>query len=174
MSEITDKLDELERRIAEIKDWKQKYEDGKREWDRERKELVKAAEVTNKLKEFLTQFLALEPAAGPGQPSTTKINLEEKELIVNLAHQEVEVNMTTGTVVGKILFCATTELTKDGFSEADLAEALKEHGWNILHNTLAPTLGGLVRDGHLVKLEGTRPSRYRLPGKLKLNVVSGQ
>lgn len=174
MSEITDKLDELERRVAEIKDWKQKYEDGKREWDRERKELLKAAEPANKLKEFLTQFLALESAAGAAKPNALKVNLEETELIVSVSHQEKEVDMTTGTVVGKILFCASTELTKDGFSEADLTEVLKEHGWNILHNTLAPTLGGLVRDGYLVKLEGSRPARYRLPGKLKLNVVPGQ
>lgn len=174
MNDIIMKLEELEHRVASIKDWKKRCEAAKTQWDRERKELMQSAEVANKLKEFLTQFLALEPAAGLGQPSTTTMNLEERELIVNVTHQEGEVNMTTGTVVGKILFCALTELPKEGFSEGDLAETLKEHGWNIFHNTLAPSLGGLVKDGYLVKLEGTRPSRYRLPGKLKLNLIPVQ
>lgn len=106
---------------------------------------------------------------GKTQPIET-LNLEHRELVVNLAHEEKELNMTTGTVVGKVLFCAVTELSKDGFSEADLSEILKEHGWNVPHNTLAPTLGGLARDGTLLRLEGMKPARYRLPQKVKLNV----
>jgi len=75
--------------------------------------------------------------------------------------------------MGKVLFSALTELSNEGFSEAELSDTLKEHGWNIPHNTLAPTLGGLVRDGYLVKLEGIKPAKYRLPKKVKLNVRVG-
>lgn len=39
--------------------------------------------------------------------------------------------------------------------------------WN--QKGVAPTLGGLVRDGYLMKL-GTRPTKYRLPAKVKINV----
>lgn len=173
LSEITDKLDELEKRVAGIKDWKQKYEAAKVQWESDRKELVQSAEVSNKFKEAMTQFLALASAAGPGQPSKATINLKEKELVINLTHEEKPVNMTTDTVVGKILFAASSELPKDGFSEGALSESLKERGWNVGHSTLAPTLGGLVKDGYLIRLEGTRPARYRLPGKQKLNLTGG-
>lgn len=171
MSEITDKLDELEKRVAGIKDWKQKYEAAKAQWEREIKKLGKMVEASNKLLESLRQFLTLAPDAGPGRPSTQTINLKEKDLVINLTHEEKPVNMTTDTVVGKILFAASSELPKDGFSEGALSESLKERGWNVGHSTLAPTLGGLVKDGYLIRLEGTRPSRYRLPGKQKLNLT---
>jgi len=177
LSEIEDRVAALESRVASLKDWKQKYEEDKRKWDEEdeRKskkieELTTNAEAVEKLREALIGFL------GPGAVFTAKtqpidiLNLEHRELVVNLTHEEKELNLTTGTVIGKVLFCALTELSKDGFSEAELSEALRENGWNVPHNTLAPTLGGLARDGTLVRLEGIKPARYRLPAKVKLNV----
>jgi hypothetical protein len=170
LNEVIARLAELENRVAGIKDWKQKYEEDKRQWDAEKEELRKEADGVQKLREALRQLLALDTVSAPAQSDKETLNLNHKELVVNLAHEEKEVNLTTGTVMGKILFSALTELSKEGFSEAELSETLKEHGWNVLHNTLAPTLGGLVRDGYLVKLEGTKPARYRLPEKVKLNV----
>jgi len=171
----------LESRVASLKDWKQKYEEEKHLWDEEDKrkskkieELTEKAKAVEKLREVLIEFL------GPGTILTAKtqpkevLNLEHRELVVNLTHEEKELTMTTGTVMGKVLFCAVTELSKDGFSESDLLEALKEHGWNVPHNTLAPTLGGLVRDGTLIRVEGIKPARYRLPTKVKLNVKGGE
>lgn len=173
MSEVLDRLTALENRVASLKDWKQKYEEDKRKWDEEKGKLEKGLDGVQKLREALAQFLALDtaPAATPAQSTKETLNLSHKELIVNLAHEEREVNMTTSTVVGKVLFCALTELKKDGFTEAELSEALKEHGWNHGHSTLAPTLGGLVKEGHLIRLDGKpKPTKYRLPTKLKLNV----
>jgi hypothetical protein len=164
------KLTELESRVAQIKDWKQKYEEDKRQWDEEKQELQKRADGVLKLREVLIQLMGLDTVPAPAQSTKETLNLKHKELVVNLAHEEKELNMTTRTVMGKVLFCALTELSKEGFSEAELSEILKEHGWNVLHNTLAPTLGGLVRDGYLVKLEGIKPAKYRLPEKVKLNV----
>lgn len=174
MNEIEQRLAALESRVASQKDWKQQYEEAKRLWDEEdeRKskkieELTKKADAVEKLREVLIQFFS------PGAPFTAKtqpINLEHRELVVTLTHEEKELNLTTGTVNGKVLFCALTELSKDGFSEAELSEALKEHGWNVPHNTLAPTLGGLARDGYLLRIEGARPAKYRLPQKVKLNI----
>ena len=175
MNEVLDKLTELESRVTQIKDWKQKYEEDKHKWDEEKQELQKRADGVLKLREVLIQLLGLDAVSAPVSVQSTKetLNLKHKELAVNLAHEERELNMTTGTVMGKVLFCALTELAKEGFNEAELSETLKEHGWNVLHNTLAPTLGGLVRDGYLVKLEGIKPAKYRLPEKVKLN-VSGE
>ncbi len=170
MNEVLAKLTELENRVAGIKDWKQKYEEDKRQWDAEKEELRKGADGVLKLREALRQLLALDTVSAPAQSTKETLNLNHKELVVNLAHEEKELNMTTGTVMGKVLFSALTELPKEGFSEAELSEILKEHAWNVPHNTLAPTMGGLVRDGYLVKLEGAKPAKYRLPSKVKLNV----
>lgn len=177
MNEIEDRVAALESRVANLKDWKRQYEEDKRKWDEEdeRKskkieELQRGADAAVKLRDAVMQFLGLGAAFTAKTQPIDVLNLEHKELVVNLTHEEKELNLTTGTVVGKVLFCALTELSKDGFSEVELSEALKEHGWNVPHNTLAPTLGGLARDGTLVRLEGIKPARYRLPAKVKLNV----
>jgi len=175
LNEIEERLAALESRVGSLKDWKQKYEEDKRKWDMEKEELLRGVDAAQKLKEALLQFLPT-AASGPGylapggKVTKETLNLDHKELVVNLAHEEKELTMTTATKVGEVMFCALTELSKDGFSEAELSDVLKDHGWNVPHNTLAPTLGGLVRDGYLVKLEGTRPTKYRLPKKVKLNV----
>lgn len=173
LNDIEAKLTELESRVADIKDLKQKYEEDKRRWDEEREQMQKRAGATQKLKEALAEFMELDSISAPALARSTKetLNLKHKELAVNLTHEEKVLNMTTDTVNGKVLFCALTELPKNGFCEAELSENLKEHGWNVGHTTLAPQLGGLVRDGYLVKLEGSRPSKYRLPGKLKINML---
>lgn len=174
MSEITDRLDALEKRVAQLKDWKQKYEQEKKKWTSEKKDLEELVAGARKLAEVLWGILApyFKPAeaAVPRQAGSLNVNLEENQLTVNVTHQEKDVNMTTATVLGKVLFCALTELPKEGFSEAELAGELKEHGWNIGHSTLAPTLGGCIRDGYLVKADDSRPAKYRLPVKLKMNV----
>ena len=169
-NEILDKLSALESRVSSIKDWKQKYEEDKRQWDEEKKELQRGATGVQKLREALRRLLALDAVPAPSQLAKETLNLNHKELVVNQAHEEKELNLTTATVMGKVLFSALTALSKEGFSEAELSETLKEHGWNVPHNTLAPTLGGLVRDGYLLKIEGARPAKYRLPQKVKLNV----
>lgn len=170
MSEIMDRLGELEKRVAGLKDWKEKYFKDKEDWDRKREELEKALKESNEIRAALARWLAPFQPVGTGQKTGINANLEETQLSVNLSHQEKQVNMTTGTVIGKILYCALTELSKEGFSESELTVALKERGWNVGHSTLAPSLGGLVRDGYLIKLAGTRPSKYRLPVKLKMNI----
>ena len=167
MNEISDRVTQIENRVAELKDWKRKYEDDEQKWKREKKGLLEQAGESEKLRDVLRQFLDLNHM--PAHVATTEtVNLLQKELVVNLTHEEKETNMTTGTVVGKTLFCALTDLPREGFSEAELSGSLKEHGWNVGHSTLAPTLGNLVRDGYLIKLEG-KPAKYRLPDQVKLN-----
>lgn len=184
LGEVKAKLTELGNRVASLKDWKQKYAEDKRKWDEEKEKLLQQlstleakATGVQKLSELLREalrLLGLDTLTASAQPVKETLNLGHKELVVNLAHEERDVSMTTETVVGKILFCGLTELSKEGFGEAELSEILKEHGWNIGHTTLAPTLGGMVRDGYLVRIEGTRPAKYRLPQKVKLNVRGGE
>lgn len=174
MNNITERLEALEKRVANQRDWKQRYDEEKDKWDKERETLLKSLGVVGKLKEIFSQFLGLDSVSTPPQQNVTKgiLNLNHEELAVNLTHNLKEINKTTGTVVGQILFCALTELPKDGFTEAELTESLKEHGWNVGRNTLAPTLGGLVKDGSLIRLN-VRPAKYRLPHKVKMNVLEG-
>jgi hypothetical protein len=165
------RITSLEKRVAQLKTFEvdsgahsrlvYQYAEDKKAWEQERK-------TTEKLRAALVEFLALDgprPAIVAGGKET--ISLTEKELAVTVSHEEKALNMTTATVVGKILFAGLTDLSKDGFSEAQLSECLKEHGWNVGHSTLAPTLGNLVRDGYLVRLEG-KPAKYRLPTKMKV------
>jgi len=98
------------------------------------------------------------------------IDLVHVETTVNISHREEAVSMSTSTVLGKILYIAINDLSREGWSEKDLSEAMKEHGWNVGHSTLAPNLGNLVKQGHLIRIAKTRPTRYKLPSKLKVNV----
>jgi hypothetical protein len=54
-------------------------------------------------------------------------------------------------------------------TEGEIADAMRERGWNYAHNTMAPTLSKLVGTGDLVR-DGASPARYRLPGRLKVRV----
>jgi len=100
----------------------------------------------------------------------TTIDLEHRELVVNLIHVEKPVEMNTDIIIGKIMFCMIKDLEGDLPTEEQISNALLERGWNIGHTTLAPTLGGLVRQGYIIRIPNTKPSKYRMPTKLKINV----
>ena len=169
MKRIEERLEDLEKRVGDLKNWRKLYEKDSEAWGKEKAELLKKVALVDKLKELLGQSFAL--SGRPMQaPMAGTVNMEHEETIVNVSHREKEINMTTGTVVGKVLFCALTDLPREGFSEAELSGALKERGWNHGHSTLAPTLGGLARDGALIRIEKTKPTKYRLPQNVKMNV----
>ena len=121
--------------------------------------------VFSKLVPSLPQEVIQVPA------SKTIVDLEHKEFIYNISHKQEPVSVNTQTVIGKVLFCSVKNLSQKEFTEIDLSKALLEYGWNIKHSTLAPTLGGLVKEGKLVriKIKG-KPIRYRLPSKLQINI----
>lgn len=116
-----------------------------------------------------TQISAVIP-----QSNVEKLNLQHKELIVSIKHSEKALDFSTETQQGQIIFVAINDLPKEGFTEKMLSEALKERGWNISHTSLAPHLGSnLPKSGVIIKIPNTRPMRYRLPQKLKINVEKG-
>jgi hypothetical protein len=101
----------------------------------------------------------------------TNIDLTNEELNVQITYTEKNVQMTTANQQGQIIYTALNDLPKEGFTELEMSAALKEHGWNIPHNSLAPTLSGtLIKAGLLFKVEGKKPIKYRLPSKVKINV----
>ena len=164
MSEASDRLAALESRVAALKDWKAKYEH----------ETKRTEKLRHALREFIGFDAASELIGAPVPATKETMNLTVKDLVVNVSHEDKVKNLTTDTVIGKVLFCGLTDLAKlDGFSEAQLSAALAERGWNIGHSTLGPTLGGLVRDGYLIRTQG-KPMRYRMPTKVLLNVSGGR
>jgi hypothetical protein len=163
LSEALDRLAGLESRVAALKDWKAKYEHEKKR--------------TEKVRDALREFIGFDAMTGltgtPGEGTKEILQMTAKDLVVNVSHEEKVKNLTTDTVIGKVLFCGLTDLASlDGFSEAQLSVALAERGWNIGHSTLGPTLGGLVRDGYLIRTQG-KPMRYRMPTKVLLTVKGG-
>jgi hypothetical protein len=129
---------------------------------------LKKLEPLKTLRESLIKALGIELV------STTviseKMSLEHKELTVDIRHSEKTVEMTTETQLGQILYCAINDLPKEGFTMKDLQNSLAEHGWYISNTSLPPNLAQLVKNGYLVKLK-TKPITYRLPTKLKINVI---
>jgi len=109
------------------------------------------------------------PVKRPKEPPSL-VDLEHRELVVNLSHVEKPVEMNTDTIVGKIMLCMIKDLEGDLPTEEQISNALLERGWNIGHTTLAPTLGGIVKQGYIMRIPNTKPSKYRLPTKLKINV----
>jgi len=125
--------------------------------------LAQKVEAVNQ--RLTTQRPEVQQAKDIRMPSRTTLNLEDRELIINLSHREETVNMTTRTVEGKVLLSAL-ELSKEGFSLADLKATLLDRGWNIGDNTLNPTVGSLAKQGLLIRLQ--EKGKYRLPTRLKI------
>lgn len=126
------------------------------------------------LRDALIKILPTVPS-GPSEPLKTTVDLEHTEMVVNVTHKQQLVKLTTEIQQGQIMYVAINDLPKEGFTEKDISEALKEHGWNIPHTSLAPQLSSnLAKQGLLIKIQGTRPQRYRLPTKLKIKVSQSE
>jgi hypothetical protein len=164
LEKVTQERDAAHKRWQEITEEDAKLAD---ELEAAHKEL----EATKALREALKALVGAPQQAIQVLPSTngkTTLQMKEEALNVEVAHTERTVQVTTQNQQGQILFVAITDLPPEGFSESQMSDALKEHGWNISHGSLAPQLNvNLVKAGLLVKLD-TKPARYRLPGKVKI------
>jgi hypothetical protein len=69
-----------------------------------------------------------------------------------------------------IMFALVHDLKNVPSGESEISAAMVERGWSYPHNTLAPELAKLARDGDLIKEGATRGVRYRVPGKLKITI----
>lgn len=160
----------LEERVASLKDYKKLYEEAEAKRVKAEKALEAARSGGDALKKALLNLLDLDNKQPAGSVTVSENwKLQEKELVVTLEHEEVEVSMTTDTGEGKVMFLALKEMPKEGFSSSEISAVLLQHGWNIPDSTLGARLGDLTRQGYLVKLEG-KPLKYRVPAKVKFNV----
>jgi len=98
------------------------------------------------------------------------INLQEKELVVNIGHSENIVQMTTDDLFGRIMLCVLKDLPREGFDEMQLQGAMRERGWHMERIMLALNMGKLIKAGRLLKDGQKQPYRYRLPSKITVNV----
>jgi len=127
---------------------------------------VKRLEPLNAFGEALAKFLT---EIAPPTAKTTVIDLEHKELAVNIHNEGVEeVKMSTSTKEGQMMYCIVNEMPRDeeGFVQVDLIKRLLEHGWNIKQSTVSTTLSKWISEGLLIKTE----KGYRLPTKVKFNI----
>jgi hypothetical protein len=132
---------------------------------------IKGLEPLKKLQEALISILPANTSHAQPLVGQTVLNLEQSEMVVNVAHKEETVEMKTTNQQGQIMYVAINEMPKEGFTEAQISEALKEHGWNIAHGSIAPQLNlNLPKQGLLIKMDG-KPNKYRLPTKVKINVA---
>ena len=105
---------------------------------------------------------------------SSNVELDHAEVTYTIKDTSKAVVMDTDKIVGKVLFVALKDLPKDGWTEKDLSEKMLERGWNIGHSTLAPTLGSFVKDGKIIRIEDTKPTKYRFPSNVKFNVENEQ
>jgi hypothetical protein len=133
----------------------------------ELKTTAKDLEPLLKLKEAILELL---PFQQNSSRTETSVNLNNSELTVNVSHSERTIEMDTTKQQGQMLYVAIHDLPKEGFTETEMSDALKEKGWPISHGSLAPQLNvNLPKLGLLIPLN-EKPKKYRLPLKLKINV----
>lgn len=105
-------------------------------------------------------------------PSEQTLNLEASQLTINVKHTEEPKNLTTTNQQGQMMYVAIHDLPREGFTEQELGAGLVEHGWTIPSSSLHVQLAvNLIKDGLVVRIPDTKPARYRLPSKVKVNVV---
>jgi len=169
-AEMGAKITELEGRIAKLPDWKKKYEDEHDKLEAEHTQVEAIRGYLQQAQHGLQWLFGNDIPNLIPSPDARTMNLQEQQTVVNISHEEKPVNLTTNTVVGKILYVALTEL-KDGFTSEELMAHLAEHGWPIGPNTISPTVGGMVKNGSLVRLPDTKPPKFRTPMLVKFNVT---
>lgn len=108
------------------------------------------------------------PAGGTVQVGPVEINAIERALNITLS-QERRDFATTG-VKGMIMFTLAHDLKNAPSGESEISALMQERGWVYHHNTLAPEIGKLVKDGDLLKEGATHGVKYRIPGKLILMI----
>ena len=118
-------------------------------------------DIENHIRDEFDKIRSRQPVNDPD------VKIEADDIVVQITHREYPRKFSTDTALGKVMYVTCNDLHGGPASEVDISKELTEHGWNMKKNTLAPTLGNLVKNGDLVKESG-RPSRWRTPKKVKL------
>lgn len=111
----------------------------------------------------------------PPQPRSGKVNVGPVD--IDLVEREVRIEVsseprsfTSSSVRGKAVIVLIEDLKNAPSTESEIADAMRERGWNYGHGTMAPELAKAVKDGDLVRDDSNRPARFRLPGNLRITV----
>lgn len=168
------KIMELEKRIIKLEDqaadWRAKYE----ELSQRMRSVASTAPPQESKRPLMTRML--DPKEGEEDGPTVQvgpiaIEAQEREVVVRYSTEVREFNAKT--TKGRIMQVLLQDLERSG-TMGEISEALQERGWNIHRNTLSPELGGMVKEGDLVRQEGDKVAktgaRYRIPGKVKVRV----
>lgn len=101
-------------------------------------------------------------------PSTV-LQLDHSETIVQVRHTEPTLaKLSTKIGKGQIVYVLVNELKGGPANKKQILDEMLEYGWTMGDNTFNPNVGGLIRDGYLLR-EGE--SNYRIPGKVKVEVI---
>jgi hypothetical protein len=98
------------------------------------------------------------------------INLQAIERELNITFLQEQRNFKTTGPKGMMMFVLVNDFNNVPAGESEISQAMQERGWIYGHNTLAPELAKLCRDGDLIKEGATRGVKYRVPGKLILTI----
>ena len=155
---------EVENELLTLKKKQETFEVFKKQAE-EKVKLEEELKKLEPLKAFKEAFIkAFEYPVGFG---STQVNLEHKELVVNVHHAgDKVVKVSTESVVGQILYCAVKYFKDREFASGELNERLLEHGWNVKPSTLSAKLSLLANEGKLVKTD----KGYRLPSMVRYEV----
>jgi hypothetical protein len=147
-------VEEYQQTIAKLKD--------------EKATLETALKQLEPLKAFKEAFIkAFGDMVRPPGFEPSQVDLEHKGLVVNVHHAgDKVVKVSTDSVVGQILYTATTYFKDREFATGELNERLLEHGWNVKPSTLSAKLSLLANEGKLVKTD----KGYRLPSMVRFEV----
>jgi len=169
--EAMQKVEEIKKlwNIDEMQETIAKFKDETANLKLRLEKLQTDSEAVQKIREGLAQLLPNVPSTGAEISKERTMEVTHVEVLTKTIHSDEIEKLTTKTVIGKILWAAQKELPDKEWSEQEVSDAMVEWGWNISHSTLAPTLGGMVKDGALVRIQG-RPARYRIPTKKKFEV----
>lgn len=104
---------------------------------------------------------------------TGEVNINAIERTISVTFSQEKRAFVTSNVKGMIMFTLAHDFKNVPSGESEISFAMQERGWVYHHNTLAPEIGKLVKDGDLLREGATRGVKYRIPGKLRL-VIDGE
>lgn len=103
-------------------------------------------------------------------PPPQEMNLEEKQLRINVSHSETVESLTTDTQKGQAIFVLMNDCAGQPTSISVILQLMREHGWNPPPKSFATMLGNWVDAGLVIKEGSTRDTTYRLPKFVKFDV----
>lgn len=164
----------VEKQGQQVKLLETKVKDFKERLERAETDLKLYDEFRSIFRRIFAKELSMPSVPLAPQNKLQTLNIEHKELRVNVKHSEKTVSLSTETQQGKIMYSVLHDLPKEGFTEQMLSDAMQERGWRIAHSSLAMQLNiKLQEKGLIIKSSNKKPVFYRMPSKVKIKLLEG-